>query len=243
MAYDNLTEFNTQAEYEANQMHLKYPNVSKIGSGNGVIKYTKECPPNLYDEIFATIGYDSAPDVARKYPIDEVAEQVAYSKILYDAWDSSTTNTSDLYASDFKLIYAPKIDTSNVTIMGEIKEVPPDWGGPLPYSGMFRFCEQLTTVPELDASKVTDMTAVFEKCSKLTTFGGFIGLKVFLSFKWNLFGRRGSCPLTHDSIMNVINCAADVTSNPQILEFGNSNLAKITDDEKAIAINKGWTLR
>ena len=48
--------------------------------------------------------------------------------------------------------------------------------------------------------------------------------------------------LTHDSLMNVINEAGDVTSNPQTLTLGTTNLNKLTDEEKAIATNKGWTL-
>ena len=53
-----------------------------------------------------------------------------------------------------------------------------------------------------------------------------------------------NCPkLTHDSLMNVINEAADVTSSPKTLTLGSTNLNKLTDEEKAIATNKGWILK
>jgi hypothetical protein len=45
--------------------------------------------------------------------------------------------------------------------------------------------------------------------------------------------------------MNVINYAYDLTANGlsgQTLKFGATNLAKLTEDEIAIATAKGWTL-
>lgn len=47
--------------------------------------------------------------------------------------------------------------------------------------------------------------------------------------------------LTHDSLMNVLNSIQTVTTT-QTLTLGSTNLAKLTDDEKKIATDKGWTL-
>ena len=76
---------------------------------------------------------------------------------------------------------------------------------------------------------------MLDGCDDLTTLGGFAGLKVDLA----LFR---SPLLTHDSLLNVINEAADVTANPKTLTLGTNNLVKLTDEEKAIATSKGWTL-
>ena len=71
---------------------------------------------------------------------------------------------------------------------------------------------------------------------ELTDIGGVIGLKDNLDLS--------KCPnLTHDSLMNVINDAADITADPKNLVLGTTNLNKLTDEEKAIATNKGWTLK
>lgn len=47
--------------------------------------------------------------------------------------------------------------------------------------------------------------------------------------------------LTHDSLMSIINHLATV-STTKTLTLGEANLAKLTDSEKAIATEKGWTL-
>lgn len=103
---------------------------------------------------------------------------------------------------------------------------------------MFSECSNLTEISKLDLSEITQDVKVFgilTNCESLTTLGGFTGLKVNLTLSY--------CPnLTHDSLMNVINEAADVTASPKTLTLGSTNLAKLTDDEKAIATNKGWVL-
>ena len=76
---------------------------------------------------------------------------------------------------------------------------------------------------------------MFNGCSSLTDLGGFTGLKVNLELS-------SSSKITHESLLNVINKAADVTASPKTLTLGSTNLAKLSDEEKAIATNKGWTL-
>lgn len=46
--------------------------------------------------------------------------------------------------------------------------------------------------------------------------------------------------LTHDSLMSIINALANVVN--KTITLGETNLAKLTDAEKAIATEKGWTL-
>ena len=119
---------------------------------------------------------------------------------------------------DFK--FCPKFDTSNVTDMSQ----------------MFYYCSSLTSVPLFDTSNVTNMSGMFMLCDSLTTLGGFTGLKVSLDLS--------SCPLlTKESILNVFNKAANVTSSPKTLTLGITNLSKLTNAEKAIATNKGWVLK
>lgn len=51
--------------------------------------------------------------------------------------------------------------------------------------------------------------------------------------------------LTHDSLMNIINNLYDIKSKgvkPQTLQLGDTNKAKLTAEEIAIATNKGWNV-
>ena len=135
----------------------------------------------------------------------------------------SVTNMLSMFASCTSLTTIPRLDTRSVTNMSE----------------MFSGCSSLISVPRLDATSLTNTSNMFgydfSPLNKFTDFGGLINLKVNLNLT--------PCPkLTHDSLMNVINEAADVTSSPKTLTLGTKNLNKLTDEEKAIATNKGWTL-
>jgi len=70
-----------------------------------------------------------------------------------------------------------------------------------------------------------------------------LGIDGEISYNWQ-FTR--STILTHDSLMNVINALADYSQDTSgtahTLTLGATNLAKLTNAEKAIATQKGWTL-
>lgn len=83
--------------------------------------------------------------------------EVAYSKTLYDAWDPANTSAESLYQNNEQLIYAPNIDTSNVTTMLR----------------MFYGCTALTVVPTLDTSNATDLGSMFYSCSSLKSIPQF----------------------------------------------------------------------
>ena len=99
---------------------------------------------------FSLIGYDSEEN---GNAIDKINEDIAYSRTLYDAWDSSKTSAEEYFMSNSELVYCPKIDTSKVTKM----------------RNMFRVCESLTTIPQLNTSNVKDMSNMFYYCPTLKT--------------------------------------------------------------------------
>lgn len=101
----------------------------------------------------------------------------------------------------------------------------------------------------LDASKAMTIYDIFKGCSSLTTLGGLKNLGMGYTTGWDAnsssltLNLSDSSLLTHDSLMNVINNLYDIKSKgvkPQTLQLGNTNKAKLTTEEIAIATNKGW---
>lgn len=132
-------------------------------------------------------------------------------------------------------------DTENVTNMGS----------------MFSYCDNLTTIPQLNTSKVTSIDAIFYNCSKLTTipaldvskvkyatnsFNNCVNLKSILMTGMKVsFNISSSTKFEESDLVTILNNLATVTTT-QTLTMGATNLAKLTDEDKAIATNKGWTL-
>ena len=129
----------------------------------------------------------------------------------------------------------PQIDTSNVTNM----------------SYMFSSCTNLTTIPQLNGEKLTSVASTFVNCRSLENFNGIINLgQAYLTTQsanyYNYGLNLSACTnLTYDSLMNVINSLYDIATlgvKSQQLILGDTNLAKLTEEEIAIATNKGWSV-
>ena len=132
---------------------------------------------------------------------------------------SSVTNMGSMFDRCFSLTSVPQLDTSKVTNMGS----------------MFYYCEALKTIPLLNVSSVDNMGTIFSYCNSLTNLGGFTGLKVNLSLS-------SSSKLTVDSVMNVINYAADMTSSPKTLTLHKDTFNKLSEEQIATASAKGWNI-
>ena len=141
----------------------------------------------------------------------------------------------EMFSGCSSITEIPELDTSNITSM---------WY-------MFFKCTSLTTVPMLDASKIINVYNMFNNCSSLVTLGGLKNLGMSYQTNWidNVYlatlNLSDSPLLTHDSLMNVINNLYDIKSKgvkTQTLQLGDTNKAKLTAEEIAIATNKGWNV-
>ena len=130
---------------------------------------------------------------------------------------SKVTNMYYMFYNCLKLTTIPTLDTSNVTDM----------------NGMFANCSRLTSVGQLDASKCTYFDNMFSNCSKLEQIH-MTGMKVSFDIHYSTL-------FTREALVEILNNLATVT-NTQTLTMGSTNLSKLTDEDKAIATNKGWTL-
>ena len=76
------------------------------------------------------------------------------------------------------------------------------------------------------------MSSMFTGCGSLKSILMY-GMKVSFNISGPSFEKS--------ALVTILNNLAPVTST-QTLTMGSTNLAKLTDEEKAIATNKGWTL-
>lgn len=141
----------------------------------------------------------------------------------------------------WRLRVAPNITTSNVTSMGST----------------FEGCRNLQSTPMYDAGNVTTTQAMFSGCKNLVTVVGLKNLGKQPNFEtgWNgdmtnpnRFAHNmfyGCKKLSRQSCINIFNNLYDRASAGYTsvnLYFEPEVLARLSDSEKQIATNKGWTL-
>lgn len=229
----------------------------KIGDfNNKSIQYSKganvyvDAKPDKIDVAASGIkfGYSKFTEIPDYYDFSNVIS-------MYDMFNgcknlttispidiSNVTDMSYMFANCSKLITIPQFDTSKVESMG----------------AMFSACYSLQSIPFLDCGNITNMYRFlgYYNINSLTELGGFKNLKTsvytggFLDYAPNL---------TVDSLMNVINYLWDWSGNTDgkaplndgtmynfgtthTLKFGQTNLDKLTEEQIAVATNKGWTL-
>lgn len=155
---------------------------------------------------------------------------------------SLAVNIQGMFNGCTKITTIPQYDTSKVTNVNLF----------------INNCTSLTSVPLLDFGSVNNVgTSPFGITTllNLTDLGGFQNLKV----SWSSYFLDKLPNLTVDSLMNVINNLYDWSGNTDgkaplnngtihsfgtthKLKFGAVNLAKLTDEQVAVATAKGWTL-
>lgn len=153
-------------------------------------------------------------------------------------WDLSSMYTLRNMCDDCRKLVNLNItnwDTSNVVNM----------------ANMFNYCLALTSIPKLNASKVTNISGALWQAAALSDFGGFENLgEAYLTTQnanntYYALNVSTSNNLTHDSLMNIINNLYNIATAgvaAQLLTLGTTNMAKLTSEEIAIATNKGWTV-
>ena len=98
---------------------------------------------------------------------------------------------------------------------------------------MFSGCSSLTTLDlsEFDTSKVTNMGNMFRGCTNLTSLDSMQNISIRLDLSATI--------LDTTSLLDVINNLVTITTT-QTLTLGPTLLAKLSEDQIAIATNKGW---
>ena len=174
---------------------------------------------------------------------------------------SNVIEMGGMFSGCHSLVEIPTLDTSKCKFLAamfagcsSLKQIPLlNTKSCTNISGMFEGCTSLETVPILDASNVGDISKIFKDCPSLVMLGGLKNLGMDYSSAYYIHANKReytldlsySPLLTHDSLMNIINNLYDIKSKgvkPQTLQLGDTNKAKLTAEEIAIATNKGWNV-
>lgn len=178
---------------------------------------------------------------------------------------SKAMDMSEMFRNCTKLTSIPQLDTSNVTDMesmfyscSNLTTIPQlNTSKATRMVTMFLGCSKLTTIPQLDTSNVTSMSETFSGCTSLTSIPELnVSRANYFSYIFNdctsltsigMYGFSYSIDITqtalgHDAIVAFLNQAGTAYNSSQKITMGSTKLALLSDEEKAIATNKGWTL-
>ena len=185
-------------------------------------------------------------------------------KMLESAPNIDTTNVtsfSQIFYGCSALTSIPVYNTSKVTDFysafkscTSLVELPQwDFSGVVQASrvqGLIQGCTSLTTIPELDFSNIPNSQelSIFgsqTSMPNITTLGGFKGLKNGFQY---LQGLDAMPNLTVESIMNVFDRLYDFVSAGEEPRYETAtmylgdNYGKLTEEQIAVATNKGWVV-
>ena len=162
---------------------------------------------------------------------------------------SDTSNVQDfnyMFSGCPNLTTIPQLNTSNAYKM----------------NSMFSGCTNLTTIPLMDTTGVDDMTNMFKDCTNLkvvpalvcpiinnrgTTltnmFQGCYNVEeIHMTGMAKTFNISDCTKLTREALVEILNNLGTPTRTTS-LYLGSENLAKLTEEDKAIATSKNWRLR
>ena len=180
---------------------------------------------------------------------------------------SKATDTCYMFMRCSGLTTIPLLNTSNVTYMtgmfygcSSITSIPAlDTSKVTDMFEMFNGCSALTTIPLLNTSNVTNMVKMFAGCTNLTTVPALDVSNVTIMDRPGVGDMFDGCWHLKSILMTNIGADLDISSSTyfersdllvilnnlktvtetKTLKMGADNLAKLTDEDKAIATNKG----
>lgn len=109
------------------------------------------------------------------------------------------------------------------------------------FNNCFASCTKLVTIDKLKLATTSGtFSSVFDNTPMLEN------ITIEGEINRNGLNFSSSAKLTHDSIMSIINALTDYSEDTSgtswVLTLGETNLSKLTDIEKALATEKGWSL-
>lgn len=234
----------TYSQYYITGADLLPDNYQYDGSAGNLIKY---CENNVLSLKFDTSSITNFQNFF--YGCKNLA-------VIPEIDTSNATMVSYMFSGCGNLLTIPELDFSNVTSSmylfqscANLKRLPNlNLINNTSLNYTFYGCNSLVSIGEIRCDSVTSISTVFgySDISSLTYIGGLknLGMKSSVSGTNSSFLTR--LPnLTHESAVNIINSLYDRASagySVLTLQFNAKTRSKLTDEEIAIATNKGWTI-
>lgn len=229
----------------------------ELGGGGGYkIEKLTITENGIYDNEFEAYKpvYVNVPQVANSGSVKALLDATKSAQYLFYRYNGTSV--------DGLISYGDTTNVNNFKYMfstcANLNTIPPlDTSKATNTAAMFEGCTNLTTIPPLDTSNVTQMSTMFKNCSKLTSvpeldatactdhIGMFIGCTSLKSIGMHGFTRSidvDETALEHDAIVALLNQAGRAYASYSTISIGSAKLALLSDEEKAIATNKGWNL-
>ena len=245
--------------------------ILNISSGENTLKNlldaTKSCKYLFYGYNLAT-SVDNLIQPSDTENVTTMEDMFGECRNLYTIPlldTSKVTNMREMFTYCEHLSSVPLLDTSKVTNMyymfnncKALKTLPQlNTNRVTNMSGMFFNCVKITEAPMLDTHIVSSTISMFDGCTNLTTVPAYN--MVNNGQAMNMFD---NCPNLKSILMTGMTSSFDISSSTKFeredlvtilnnlgtpaftryLTMGATNLAKLTDEDKAIATNKKWTL-
>ena len=196
----------------------------------GAVDYDYLYAGSLWNDTTFKPKYNIAPTAQNVYGIFYHSKITDLQKILNE-WGKKLDFTSSKITAGCRYLYS-LFRESTITHIPALS-----FPRALRLQEIFHSCKNLHTIDELNINENTVIYNIFTSCSALenVTFKGVLnngGMNV------------SDCPLTKESLLSLIGILKDNSANgtKYTVTLGATNLAKLTDAEKAIATQKGWTL-
>lgn len=146
-------------------------------------------------------------------------------------WGGLKVNATNL---GYMFYYCRNLENIDTSFLDE------NYTGVANISSCFRYCEKVTEInlAALKTASITKAASAFENCNKLTNIifenGCFSNASLTsLSFS--------NSPLSHDCAVDIFNKLATRTNSPS-LKLSATTKGYLTNEEIAIATNKGWVI-
>ena len=250
----DLTMISPKNETSLNDLFYRNTNLTHINASNWdtsnitSLAFTFNTMPNLESVDLADWDVSKVTTFFALFDGSQKIENIDVSK-----WDtSSATDMAWMFnRNNLKHLDVSNFNTSKVTTMYAMFSVSQsltqldisnfDTSNVLDFRGAFRYwgnvCEELN-ISGLNLSKCTSMDLTF-KSSRFKVIR-CDGLRL-PNIDMSNIGLNSSTELTVDSIIGLLN-ALPQSDKGYSFQIGDVNIAKLSDEQKAIATNKGWTL-